>query len=316
MRRQLLILALACGVFWTLPPAAVAAAGTSVALAKLRVGVAVSPRSRPARSYEPFRAYLADKLGFPVEVVPFRDGQSLVEAAAARRVDYAIFTAATFAMTWRLCGCFEPLAAPRSDEGSMGFHAIVVARNDSTLSGPADLAGKTIAASDTRSVAGRLVPVSELAIEGTDIAAVAARIDTVRGPDAAVMAVIERRADAGLAWSSLEGETGDGYSRGTLHDLVAARRLDMHDVRIIWKSALIPNGPHAIRSDLSPDFKTHLQRLLTDLAEQSPETYDSVEPIFGGGFAQIRLADYLPMLRLVTMRGQDPLQPPPDAPRP
>lgn len=288
-----------------------AARAQSFGLLKLRIGaVSTSEFHLTADRMEPFRAYLATHLQTPVELQVFRTGQDLVDAVAHKTIDYAIFTAATYAAAWHTCGCVEPLVAPKSLDGTVGVRSVLLARADGPYQKPTDLKGKVLAASNDRSIAGRLVPFSELASEGVDPAQLFARVDTVTGPDQAVLALLDRKADAALAWSTLEGEPGEGYDRGSLHDLVGRHLLDMHAIRIIWQSGLIPNGPHAIRNDLPLDVKSRLRDLLVDLIDASPEAYEAVEPIFGGGFVPIGQATYLPLLRLVTPAGQDPMQAP------
>jgi phosphonate transport system substrate-binding protein len=283
----------------------------SFALVRLRIGAAGSSQFRPlADRLEPFRAYLAEHMEMPVELQTFSNGQDLVEAVAHHKLDYAIFTAATYAAAWRTCGCVEPVVAAKSIDGTAGVKSILVVRGDSPYQKPADLQGKTLVASDPRSVASRLVPFSELKAEGFDPATLFTRIDTVADPDAALLALLDRRADAAVAWSTLEGEEGEGYDRGALHDLVSRHLLDMHAIRIIWRSSLIPNGPHAVRNDLPLEIKNRLRDLLIDLIDNSPVAYEAVEPMFGGGFSPIGHSSYLPLLRLVTPAGQDPMQAP------
>jgi len=280
-------------------------------MTRLRVGIADTSQFRTVQDrLEPFRAYLSEHLGLPVELHGFRSGEELVDAVARHAIDYAIVPAAVYAAAWRRCGCLEPLVAPKSIDGTAGSRSILVVRGDSPYLKPADLQGKALAASGPGSIAGRLVPFSELALEGADPATLFARVDTVTGPDAALAAVLDRKADAALAWTSLEGEEGEGYDRGILHDLVARHRLDMHAIRIIWHSGLIPNGPHAVRDDLPLELKQKLRDLLIDMIDVAPAVYDAVEPVYGGGFAPIGHSTYLPLLRLVTPAGEDPMQPP------
>jgi phosphonate transport system substrate-binding protein len=287
------------------------ASAQSFGLLRLRLGaVTTSDFRSTADRMEPFRAYLATRLQTPVELQVFRTGQDLVDAVAHKSIDYAIFTAATYAAAWHTCGCVEPLVASKSIDGTAGVKSILLVRADGPYQKLADLKGKVLAASNERSIAGRLVPFSEWASQGIDPAQFFGRVDTVADPDAAVLALVDRKADAALAWSTLEGEPGEGYDRGSLHDLVGRHRLDMHAVRIIWQSGLIPNGPHAVRNDLPLDVKTRLRDLLVDLIDASPEAYDAVEPTFGGGFVPIGQATYLPLLRLVTPSGHDPMQAP------
>lgn len=275
----------------------------------LRLTVGLVAASGPDR-FEPFRAALANELGTNVEIQTFPTGQDLVDATRQRRIDYGIYTASTYAAAWRECGCIEPLVAAKSLDGTAGVRSILVVRNDGGLKTLADLKGKALAASPEPSIAGRLVPFSEMSAAGSDPSTHFARIETVAGPEAAMAALLDRTVDAALVWSTLEGEPADGYDRGTLHDLVARHGLDMHAIRVIWKSGLIANGPHAVRSDLAPAVKVRLREILIDLSEAHPDAYDVVEPVFGGGFVPISHATYLPLLRLVTPAGADPMQPP------
>jgi phosphonate transport system substrate-binding protein len=304
---------LACAVL----AAALVVAHTAPSLAqsftilRLTVGVVAPPGTRPeTERYEPFRAALANELGTNVEIQIFQTGQELVDAAQQRRIDYGVYTASTYAAAWRQCGCIEPLVAAKSVDGTAGVRSILVVRNDGGLKSVADLKGKTLAASPEPSIAGRLVPFSELTATGSDPQTLFARIDTVAGPEAALTALLDRTVDAALVWSTLEGDPADGYDRGTLHDLVARHVLDMHAIRVIWKSGLIANGPHAVRSDLAPAVKLRLREILIDLSDAHPDAYDAIEPTFGGGFVPISHATYLPLLRLVTPTGTDPMQPP------
>jgi phosphonate transport system substrate-binding protein len=294
---------------------AVASHGTAMAdsfgILRLRIGAVESSQFRPLSGrLEPFRVYLADHLEIPVEIQTFRNGADLVEAAAHRRIDYALFSGATYAAAWRSCGCMEPLAAPKSIDGTAGVRAILVVRGDSPYRTLDDLKGKVLAASNPRSIAGRLVPFNEMASEGSDPNTLFQRIETAAGPEAAVLQMIDRKVDAALAWSTLEGEADEGYDRGALHALVGRHLLDMHQIRIIWRSGLIPNGPHAVRDDLPLSLKNRLRDILLDLIDNAPEAYDAVEPDFGGGFVPIGHSTYLPLLRLVTPPGQDPMQAP------
>src|SRR5689334_17262502 len=80
-----------------------------------------------AAQLEPFRAYLEGKIGLPVELVPAPTYGALIEAQAGSRVQYAIYSAASFATASASCRCVEPVAVPTSLDGSEGFYAILLA---------------------------------------------------------------------------------------------------------------------------------------------------------------------------------------------
>lgn len=282
----------------------------SFGVLRLRIGVVGAGQVKAeTERLEPFRAYLAARLEIPVELQIFRKGQELVDAAAHRAIDYGVYTAATYAAAWRSCGCIEPIGAPRSIDGTAGVRSILVVRGDSPYLKATDLQGRSLAMAGQGSIAGHMIPVSELAGEGIDIAKLVSRVETVADPDAALTLLLDRKVDAAFAWSTLEGEQGEGYDRGPLHDLMHRGILDMHAIRIIWRSGLIPNGPHAVRDTLPLQVKSHLRDLLSELLEAAPDAYDAVEPNFSGGFGPVGHSAYLPLLRLVTPPGEDPMQP-------
>lgn len=276
----------------------------------LKIGVVGGDRPGPtAARLEPFRRYLGQEIGSSVELLTFKDGLTLVDAVATGKVNYAIFSASAYATASRICGCVEPVVAPRSSDGTVSYRAVLVARASSGFASVKDLKGKVLAAADMRSVAGRLVPFRGLAEAGTDPATHFARVETVNGPEAAMRLLLAGKADAALAWSTFEGEASAGYSRGTLKDLVDKRILAMADIQILWRSAAIPHGPHAVRSELPSDVKVRLRDALVHLREDDPVAYEAVEPEFGGGFTSITHGAYEPLLMLVGPKAKAGAEP-------
>ena len=272
----------------------------------LTLGIVAS--ARPAATVdrmEPFRLRLAETLGVDVLTRSFADERALIDAFAAGRVDYAPLTASGYAMAWRLCGCVEPLVAPRAADGSAGWRIVVVVPTGGRGEKPADLAGKRLGVSGETAIGGHRLALRMLDQQmpkGTE----PPRLEVFDGPRAAVKAMLEGRVDAAVAWSTLEGDIGEGYGGGTLHDMVATRDLAMTDVRVLWASPVLPNGPHAVRTDLAEGPKRRLRDMLVDLDEVDPDAYDAVEPVFTGGFLRIGHAAYGPFVDLVTPRDPVP----------
>ena len=63
--------------------------------------------------------------------------------------------------------------------------------------------------------------------------------------------------------------------------MVEKGALNMDDVKIIWKSSLIPNGPEVIRKDLPEGFKKAYTELMVRLPEADPECFHKIQ---GGDF--------------------------------
>ena len=276
------------------------ASATALRRHPLRFGFVAPDRPNEAIAHiDPFRRRLADTLGLEVRVTRFADERALVDAFAAGRIDYAPFTASGYAMTFRLCGCVEPVGVPRAADGTAGWRSVVVVRAASPVDRPAALAGKTLATAGEGSIGGRRLPLRLLAAEG--VAGPSAPVAvSYESPRAAMKAMLEGRADAAIAWSTLEGDLVEGYGRGTLHDMVAAGEVSMSDVRVVWSSPVLPHGPHAVRADLAEGPKRRLRDMLVDLDEVDPDAYEAVEPVFGGGFLRVGHTAYRPFVDLVT----------------
>lgn len=271
----------------------------------LRLGIVAATRPEWAIDrIEPFRRRMADTLAGNVAAIAFPDERRLIDALAAGRVDYARLSATGYATAWALCGCVEPLAAPRAADGTAGYHAVIVTRTGSPLKASGDLAGRTLAISSGNALATRRLPLLLLGREGlTDDRA--PKLLEVEGPRAALHAVLDGKADAAVVWSTLEGDPTDGWGRGTLHDLVTEGKLSMSDVRVIWSSPTLPHGPQVVRSSLDEGRKRRLRDMLLDLDEIDPDAYDAIEPVHPGGFLRIGHAAYADWSKLVT-RGSAP----------
>ena len=100
-----------------------------------------------------------------------------------------------------------------------------------------------------------------------------------------MIAVLNGQFDAGATWSSLMGEFEDGFTRGNLRRMVDNGLLDMNDIRIIWESSLIPNGPTVLRNDLPEEARELVTNFLLTMKDEHPECYAMTVGGDGGGFA-------------------------------
>jgi phosphonate transport system substrate-binding protein len=116
----------------------------------------------------------------------------------------------------------------------------------------------------------------------------------------AIAALLKGEADLAAAWSSLEGDYASGYGFGVLTDMVGSAELSMDEVRVVWRSGLIPFGPHVVRADLPEELRNLLADALIALAEENPTAYDGVDRVGGGGFMKPDAAMFAAVSDLVT----------------
>jgi phosphonate transport system substrate-binding protein len=272
----------------------------------LRIGT-VAPRGAAydIARLEPFRAYMQDRLGLPVEIVASADYDALIDAQASAHVQYAIHSAASYVTTQALCACVEPVALPSALDGSRGFHSVIVTLAGSEISGLAEARGKRLALTGADSVAGRLVPLKALAAENIDATASFSSVVTAADPEQAVTMLFTDEADLAAGWSSLSGDVASGYSFGVFTRMVASGALAMDRLKIVWRSPLIPFGPHVVRRDLPDELKALIADALMAMAGESPDALDAVDTssIGGGGFVPATDGDYSVIEGLVSPSG-------------
>jgi len=243
---------------------------------------------------EPFRAYLESWLPMALELVPMTTYAALVDAQLSDRVQYAIHTASSFATAYVRCGCVDPVAVPAAYDGSKGFYAVLLTRADSDIDLPDQTAGRRLAVAGGDSVAGRLLPLSLLQRDGIDPGDHFSAVVETAGPYAAIVALLAGEADVAVGWSSLSGDAATGYDFGVLADMVRHGDLAMDQVRLIWRSPLIPFGPHVVRADVPPEIRRQIDGALAAMASDNPAALDAVDRASygGGGFVPVAIGDY------------------------
>lgn len=263
-----------------------------------RIGMAATPgNGAVVEGGDAIRAAYAAALDMPVEIFVARDYPVLVDAQASGRIDYAIHTAASYAAAWQLCSCVEPIAAPIADDGSTGIRSVLVARAD----GPASaemLTGARVALGPADSASGYLLPLAEFRLGGVALTG---------GEPFLVPVSSESEAEAKL----IAGEVNAifGYVRSSSDESAAAggtperlANLGQAGLRTIWTSALLRNGPHAVRSNLPDEAKEALRAFLIGLREADEKVYESLERRFSGGFESALHEDYAPAIEMVNVK--------------
>lgn len=171
-------------------------------------------------------------------------------------------------------------------------------RADSPFQTLEDLKGHSLAYADPNSTSGYLVPRAELRAAGINDDEFFSRTGFGGGHEQAVIAVLNGQYDAGVTWSSMLGEFKDGYTRGNLRRMVDNGLLKMEDIRIVWTSGLIPNGPTVRRKDLPQEAKDILDDLYLNFKEQEPECYTASSGGDNNGYAPIDHSFYVGMVKM------------------
>ncbi|MGG5888335.1 phosphate/phosphite/phosphonate ABC transporter substrate-binding protein [Falsiroseomonas sp. HC035] len=251
--------------------------------------------------YEVYRALLETTFGIPVRLFPAADYSGVMQAFGARQIEGAGMGASAYAGAWLdTNGGVEPLWVAREADGGISYIAVMVVRADSGITSLEDMRGKALAWADANSTSGYLVPRSELRAAGigTESGQYFSRTGFGGGHEQAVVAVLQRQYDAAVTWASGQGEVSQGFTRGNLRAMVEKGMLNMADLRIIWTSAPILNGPMTVRRDLPQAFKDDFRDFHLALAGAHPQIYAQIERGGGQGYAPVTHEMFEPIVRL------------------
>jgi phosphonate transport system substrate-binding protein len=252
------------------------------------------------------RAY-SQALGLPVEIFVARDYASLIEAQAASRVDYAIYSTTAYATAALLCSCVEPVVAPLDADGATGIAAVLITR-DGRLPALSEIGRHRVAIPPSDSIAGSMLPSLALAHEKITLTGSEPLLVRAESASAAETMLVDGSVDAIFGWVPVVAEAGLDTSGGTLDRLVAAG-LDRSTLTVVWTSQPLRYGPHALRAGLDGELRKSLVIFLTSLRELHPDIYDLVETVHGGGFVEVGQSDYAPAVEMVRQVAREAIRP-------
>jgi len=255
--------------------------------------------------YEGFRRHVEAKLGVPARVYAAGDYAGVMQAFAARQIEIAGMSPAAYAGVWLdTNGNIEPLVVTEEADGSIGYVALMYVRADTPIRSLEDMRGRSMAWADPNSASGYLVPRAELRARGIDPERYFSRTGFGGGHEQAVVAVLNKQYDAGVTWGSGIGEESRGFTRGALRAMVDKNMLRMSDLRIIWRSRQLANGPIAARKDLPEGFKAAMRELLLRIPQENPAAHRAMERGNSRGFQAARHEIYEPFVEMRRAEAQ------------
>lgn len=213
--------------------------GASSGPERLRIGLIPnqSPDTVKAQ-YEPFRKYMEEKLGVPVELFVATDYAGVVEAMASDRLDVAYFGGVTYVQAEQRAGIHPIVTEVDRETHTTKYHSVIIARADSSIRTVADIGDGRFAFGDVSSTSGSLYPrimLSEAGITGFDDPE---RFLYTGGHDATVLAVQNGTVHAG------------GVEERILRRLVEQGTVDGSGIRVVARSSPIEGYPWVVRDAL------------------------------------------------------------------
>ncbi len=236
--------------------------------------------------------YLGRRIGVPVRFTILSRYGNILERFEAEQMDGAFFGSFTGALAIERIGVV-PLARPVNLDGASTYHAHLFVRKDSSIRTVADMRGKRMAFVDRATTAGYVFPLAWLRENGiASHQGFFSEAYFTGSHDAAIDAVLERKADVGAAKHSV-------YDRVRKDNA----RVDAELV-VLAESPSVPSNGLCVRKDLQPDLKEALRHALLEL-ERDPEGAKILAQFGAMRFIETTAADYQPVLELTRKAGID-----------
>jgi phosphonate transport system substrate-binding protein len=250
--------------------------------------------------YGRYRDLLQSHFGVPVRIFPAGDYAGVMQGFAARQLELAGLGPVGYARIWLdTNGNIEPSVVALEADGSDSYISVMYVRADSDITSLEQMRGKSLAWADPNSTSGFIVPRSELREAGINVDTFFGRTGFAGGHEQGVIAVLARQYDAGVTWASGIGEESQGFTRGNLRAMVDKEMLKMADIRLIWRSRPIPNGPIGVRRDLPQAFRDDMRAFHLALPAAHPDIYREIERGSGQGYAVRDHAFFDPIVAMV-----------------
>jgi phosphonate transport system substrate-binding protein len=193
---------------------------------KQTVYFGVIPRDNPRilyEKYQPLLDYLAGQTPYTYELILKKNYEDTVNALGNGDVDVALLGPLTYLEARAKYGAISILK-PKGANGDSRYRSVIIAKKGSALKQLAELKGKSVAFSASKSTSGNLIPRYLLANSGLHLSDLG-RYANFDYHDSVVKAVLKGQQDAGAVRDSV------------------ARKYNKLGIEIIAESEPIPTGP-------------------------------------------------------------------------
>lgn len=269
----------------------------------LRVGfVPAEDAQQVIQNAQPIVDILHKRLGMEVQPFVATDYTGVVEALRVNKLDIAFLTPASYVLARSEANVRVVLKSER--KGNPYYYAAIITRADSGIKKLEDLRGKTFAFGDPVSTSANVFPRKMFHERGIDPVRDFKHILYSGGHDATVLAVLNRKVDAGATYANSPDSKDTAWMR-YLKDPEDAKK-----IRAIAFSEPIPADNLVINGNLDEAIARKVEKIFLELSRDpagkkmlrdlyqidgfvpaSDQDYDSVRQAFG--VAGIRLKDAL-----------------------
>jgi len=268
----------------------------------LRVGfVPAEDAQQVMQNAQPIVEILRRQLGMEVQAFVATDYTGVVEALRVNKLDIAFLTPASYVLAKNEANVKVVLKSER--KGIPFYYAAIITRADSGIKTLDDLRGKSFAFGDSLSTTGNIIPRRMFKERGIDPVRDFKQVLYSGGHDATVLAVLNRKVDAGATYAN----SPDGNDTAWMRYLKNSE--DVKKIRAIAFSEPIPADNLVVSASLDEAIAKKIvatfvelsrnpegKKMLRDLYQidgfepATDKDYDSVREAFADAGIQIKEA--------------------------
>jgi phosphonate transport system substrate-binding protein len=240
--------------------------------------------------FKPLADYLTKKTGVKVNLTILSRYGNIIDRFVSEKMDGAFFGSFTGALAIEKLGVI-PLVRPMNLDGSTQYWGYLFVRKDSGIKNVGDMKGKKMAFVEKATTAGYVFPVAYFREHGVkDIDKFFSDYFFTGSHDAAIYAVLDKKADVGAAKHSI-------YYRVRMAD----PRVDKELV-ILAESAKVPSNGLCVRKGLDKNLQEKLKVALLNI-DKDPDGKVVLQKFGGIKFIETTVADYEPVFDIARKAG-------------
>lgn len=248
--------------------------------------IPVETQGQTTKSMDAFLNFAQKETGAKWELYTATDYSGVMNALIAGQIHIAWLSGFSYCQTHMDSkGGVEPLVAAQEPDGSMGYNAVIVVKEDSPYKTFEDLKGKVVARTDPLSGSGYLIPTAAFRQMGKPVDEYY-QSPLSGGHPQAVLGVLRGTYDGAFTWTSKNDNIGN------LRQMMNKGLLKREQIRIVWTSPPLPSPPVVIRKDLPLEMRADLEKLFIRLKDHDMALAESVAQGKTNGMVRVYHEDY------------------------
>jgi phosphonate transport system substrate-binding protein len=241
----------------------------------------------------PLANYLTKQTGVKTVLRVASDYAAVIEGQKAGNIHIGGYGPGSYVRAHQQSnGNVQAFTTTKSKAGAIGYYAVGFVRADSPFKTIQDLRGRKLGLVDPNSTSGNFAPRYFLDKAGINPETFFSNVAFTGSHENAIIALLNGTVDIAMNWWNAEGDSN--FDR-----MVGKGMAKKTDVRIAWKSDLLPGSPYAYLASLPADLKTKIEDAFYNMHINDMAMLDKMEDGQTEKWVKVTHADYTDMANML-----------------